>query len=345
MSTPAALRSTIARSIARTNYLRGSGPGVAHREWFHFWISAPNLELLINYSVAAGPRAKGRAARVVVIVREAGVWEGDVDEVSEEGVELQGGRVFAQMAENVLTFEGDVFVVRGRLRRRAVAFDIKIAPTCFPSAAYGTRLADGRPSINWLVVPRLQADGVVDVRGQRHVLRAAPTYHDHNWGGFSYRDVAWQWGHASGGAGPDALSVVFARLMNRAQTEVYVQALLLWRGPHQLRVFRDAELRVSAQGVCSARPFTVPRPAALLLPDRCPHVPAQLDLAGDGNGDHVSVTFEPNSIARIAVPNDYDFGTTVIHETVGSLQLEASIAGRPAQLSSSAVFEFLGGNS
>jgi len=341
-------RRAIALSVLRTDYLRGPLGRAAHQEWFHFWISGSGLDVLVNFSVcheASDELRAGRSqARVVVLVREVHAWDGDAENIPLADVTLSGGRVFARMADHLFHFDGGVFRLRGRLRRRPISFDLVLVPVSFPSLANNATLGAGMPPLNWLAVPRLLASGRVVVSGRSYAISNAVAYHDHNWGRFTRQDLAWQWGHATSSADSsgEPVSMVFARLLNPAQTEVYVQSLLLWRGPRQLRVLRNEELHVSASGNFGETPFTVPAAAALLLTDLCPYVPARFGFSAKAGGDEVACVFVPEAIARIAIPNPTDLGTTIIHETAGAFELGGTIHGESVMLRGTGVFEFLG---
>ncbi len=342
----------MALSILRSNFLRSHPHRAPYQEWFHFWITAPGLDFLVNFSITAEVRATGsppgestkvrQIARVVVLAREAGAWDGDAENVDMTDVMVTEGRVFAQMGEHRFSFEEGVFRLRGSLRRRALAFDLVLVPISFPSAAGNASLGASASSLNWLVVPTLLASGQVVIEGRSLALSNALAYHDHNWGGFNWRELSWQWGHATSTTGGEPLSMVFARLLNRAETEVYVQALLLWRGQRQFRVLRNEEIEVTARGRCTAVPFTVPRPAALLMSELAAQVPASFELRGFGQADEIFCRFIPQAIARIAIPSAHDLALTVINESVGPFELRGRVRGEPIQMVGTGVFEFCG---
>ena len=340
----------IATSIARTSFLRRSSlepeSGRGHTEWLHFSIGGPELTLLVNMSVAddlrpSAPRGRERG-RVVVLVREGGRWDGGADEVPCAEMKIRGGAIDVVLGESRAVFEQGVFRLSGRLRTRDVAFELELRPISFPSLASNVALGPGEEPINWAVVPALRADGWVTVDGSRRELRGVPAYHDHNWGYFSHRNFAWQWGHATSGDRSNPVSFVFTRLLNGAQTEVRMQALLLWYAGRQLRVFRDDDVTVSAEGFLRKDVFTVPKAARLLAGPAATDIPLRLRFEAAGGGDSLTGHFDAEDAARIVVPNEHDLGTTLIHEVVGRLELRGNVRGVPFELSTHAVFECLG---
>lgn len=337
-------RSAIAASLSANGFLRrspwrdGGQPG--HREWLHFTVHSPDLQLVVNLSAvddlrpAAAPHRE--RVRVLVLARDARGWCGGIDEVDD--ADLRGGQIFARAGELVLSGDGDRIAMRGALRACAVELDLELTACTFPSVASSVAIGGSAP-INWLVVPHLAVSGRATVEGRTYELDGAAGYHDHNWGYFSHHDLAWQWGHG-GGHGPE--HVVVARLADRAQTATFMQALLVWRGARQARVFRGHELELEPSGFLRPpRPFTLPRTAALLVSGAATDVPQRLRIRARADGDAIEGAFEAESLARIVVPHDDSLDTTAIHEVEGRLRLRGKLHGRPFRIDSPAMFEFL----
>ena len=335
-------RDAIAASLAANGFLRRSpwrdGGRAGHREWLHFTVHAPALQLVINASIVddlrpAAERHRERA-RVVVLARDPDGWQGGVVEHAE--VELRGGQLAAKLGDLEITGDGGSIAIRGTAA--GITLDLALEAVTFPSVATGVSLGAG-PPINWLVVPRLVATGHAVVGGRTIDLTGASAYHDHNWGFFSHRDFAWQWGH-DGGGGPH--SVVLARLLDAGQATTFMQAMLVWSDARQARVFRGGDLHVEPEGFLRpVRPFTVPRAAAVLVDQLATEIPQRLHLTAAGDGDEITGTFEAAGAARIVVPHDDTLATTVIHEVDGRLRLRGTLHDRPFALDAPAMFEFL----
>ncbi|MEO8554376.1 MAG: hypothetical protein ABI678_30580 [Kofleriaceae bacterium] len=335
-------RQAIAASLSANGFLRRSpwrnGGRAGHREWLHFTVHAPALQLVLNASIvddlrpAAEPHRE--RARVVVLARDPDGWQGGVVEHAE--AEVRGGQLAATFGDLQITGDGGTITIRGAVA--GIELDLALEAVTFPSVATGVALGAG-PPINWLVVPRLVVTGRAVVGGRTIDLTGATAYHDHNWGFFSHRDFTWQWGHDAG-AGPH--SVVLARLLDGAQATTYMQAMLVWRDARQARVFRGSDLQIEPQGFLRpARPFTVPRSAALLVDHVATEIPQRLHITAAGDGDTLTGTFEAASVARIVVPHDDTLETTVIHEVDGRLHLTGMLHDRPIAVDAPAMFEFL----
>src|SRR5262245_52300185 len=110
----AARPAVIAALLERTDYFRRSparyGGRGAFKEWQHFVVHAPGLMLIINFSVldeaptaGATPSRSGiETARVIVLANRSGIWDGDVDRIDPERVQIEAGLVDAWFGGNVM---------------------------------------------------------------------------------------------------------------------------------------------------------------------------------------------------------------------------------------------------
>lgn len=339
--------------IARTDHFRGSswrlGAEAGHREWLHFVVLGEHVTVLVNFSVAdalhAGAEEGEQVGRLTLLVFEEPVddWEGDVDEFRGEAFRLRAGRIDAAFGESAVRFVDGVFVLTASLRRRPISLELRLRPLVFPSPANNVALDGGEP-IHWLVVPRLAATGAVYVGDRVYSLKDASAYHDHNWGRLAGVDYAWEWGVVLAAHVDARHAAVFVRVGNRARTRTYMQALLLWEGARQLRVFRGEELRVTSRGLL--RPERVPklpRVMALLAPALATDVPERLQVKADGGGDWATCEFAPRGVAQIVAPGDGPLSTMIINEVTGHAVVHGDVRGRELKLEGHAVFEFVGG--
>jgi hypothetical protein len=351
----------IATSVARTNFIRRASTAVdrlGHREWLHFSIAASDgTTLIVNMSITDDLRAvdqrrrtRPERGRLVVLAHRNGVWFGSAEEVDASAIEAHGGSVFIRLGESSIRFERGIFHVKGMLADQSVGFDLELEALSFPSLASNVSLGPSEDPIHWVVVPRLAVKrGELEIGGVPISLSGALAYHDHNWGYFNHRNFAWQWGHAFPSAeadrDPDALSVVFTRLLNGPRTHAFMQALLFWRGSRQERVFREDEIEVTSEGFLRKDAFTVPKVARLLAGGRATDVPKTMSFVARGHGgrDEVQATFTTTDVAEIVVPNEHDLETTLIREVVGTLDLEGQIRGRRIEIvNGPGVFEWIG---
>ncbi len=341
----------LSKAVADADWLRRSpfaqGGAAGHKEWWHFCVYAPGLDVLVNFSlvddVRAGAPGGQEFARVVVLVRDH-QWDGDVELFEPAEVEVAGGGLHMGFGGNRVAFEDDRYVIEVKLRHRPIAISLRLEPGCVPSLAHNIVLDPG-PPINWMVLPRMVASGEVRVGDRVTRIDRARAYHDHNWGHFAWgRDFAWEWGYGLPEADEDnPWTLVFVRLSDRAHTRAYMQALFLWRGLFQHRVMRAADVTVERVGFLRAsRVFKLPRAMALVAPGTVTDVPKSLLVTARGDGDEVSFRFDAEDVAAVVIPNDHDPGVTVIHEVSGDVSVEGRVRGERVAMKGRAIFEFLG---
>jgi hypothetical protein len=341
----------IARAVGRIDYVRRSpaslgGPG-GHKEWLHFCLVAPDVDLLVNFSlsddVRAGHPAGAEHARLTVLVRD-GAWDGDVETFAAHDVRVRGGRIDLAFGRNVCRFADGRYHLSIALRDRPVAIDAVLEPRTLPALAPNIPLTDG-PPLHWAVVPRLAATGRARIAGREHRFTDVPAYHDHNWGHFLWgQDMAWEWGFALPADGASAWSLAFVRLTNRARTHALAQGMFLWHGAQQARVFREHDVRfVPARGfLAPARVFKIPRVMALVSPDVPTDVPRASTLVAAADGDTLECRFVGHDLAQVVVPAEASPGVTVINEVTGTMTVRGRVRGEPVALDGRGVFEFLG---
>jgi hypothetical protein len=190
----------------------------------------------------------------------------------------------------------------------------------------------------------LVADGAITIGGHRHAVEGALAYHDHNWGHFGWgRDFAWEWGYGLPADPANPWSLVFVRLSDRAHTQAMMQGAFLWKGTREQRVFRDGDLTVTHHDLLrTTRLCKVPAIMSLVHPQLATDVPRELAFHGTADGDAIEARFRGEEVAQVIVPNDRDFGVTVINEVSGHLTVRARVRGETVAIDGRAVFEFLG---
>jgi hypothetical protein len=340
---------TVARLVGENGYFRRSASafraGGSHKEWLHFAIHAPGLDLLANFSIVddirPGVRPGTEIPRLTCLVRERS-WDGDIEQFSPAEVRMKRGHLAVAFGENSVSFEDGEIVLKAKLRKRALEIDLRLKPLVVPTPAFNLEV-DDCPPIHWLVVPRLSARGTVRVGDTVHELRNASAYHDHNWGHFRWgKNFAWEWGYGAPDESDNPWTMVFVRLTNRRHTSDLMQAIFLWNGARQTRLFREGELRVRREGALRCpSPFKLPRVMGLVSPGGATGVPERLVVEGRGDGDHIEFEFRCEDVGQVIIPNDGDLGVTIINEVSGRLELTGRVRGEPVRISCPSIFEFL----
>ena len=336
------------RLISFSNHFRrpilSARDAAPHKEWFHFCVLAPGLDLFLNFSAmetdgAGLPRRE--TARVTILVRTDEGWDGDVDTIPPHQVLIRRSAIDATLGASRMRFDERGFTLEASLADRPIALTLTLTPETMPLMRPNTPLEEG--PIHWLVVPRLAASGTVRVGDREFSVENAPAYHDHNWGRFRWgHDFAWQWGFALPSLAAAPWSLAFVRLINRARTSDLGHGLFLWRRGLQRRIFREGEVSITPRGhFAPARIAKFPRALALLAPELTTDVPRTLEIAAAARGDAVRCRFEAEDLAQVVIPDDGDFGLTVINEVRGRLTMEGTVDGEAVAMEGRSVFEFL----
>jgi hypothetical protein len=353
-----ALAADLTRAIEGGDYLRRSPFSVGgegfHKEWLHFVVHTPELDVLVNFSLVDDIRPEAAPGaefpRTVVLVRDAtqpdAGWDGDIELFEPEECHVVGGGIAARFGANSVRFADGEYEISIRMRRRPIALDVRLRPLTFPALSNSISLElDDRP-INWMVLPRLAASGSARIGNAHHRFVEAPAYHDHNWGHFAWgRDFAWEWGFSLPARPEDPWTIVFVRLADRAHTRLYTQGLFLWRREAHWRIFRGDEMTVAPRGLLRVpRPYKLPAIMNVISAGTDTDVPARLEARAEADGDWAEMTFRAEDVAQVCIPNDTDDrAVTVINEVSGDLQLEGSVRGERVAMRGRAMFEFVRG--
>jgi hypothetical protein len=331
--------SVFARATEAATYLRGPGRAAAiHREWLHFVVHDAALDLLVNFSVT---RFGGKEwGQLLLLVRDpAGAWEGDVVRLPTEAIELGRGAVRMRLGESWVVFDG-AFRLRAHLPERHLSVDLTVEPRCFPYLIQNAGPADDAP-IHWTVAPRLVASGAVVRGGRVFALREAAAYHDHNWGAFAGRDLAWDWCCTLAGA-DSPWSIVFVRLLDRARARVFSQGVLVWDGAHRAGAFRSPHVQIREEGMRRTDGgLRVPRGLGFVAPPVASFA-ARVRVTASAGDDWLIGSVTTSDAARVLVPRDTDSGTAVLKEIVGRASFEGRIHGRSVAFESHAFLEMVG---
>lgn len=336
--------------LLQVNHLRrdptGRHSATPAKEWLHFCILGPDVDLLVNVSFCdSGCPGIGEQVRLTVLARgDEGEWDGDVETFEHGDVLARAGTLDVRLGRNRVRFRDGRFEVDIALRDRPVAATLVLDPLAWPVRAPNVPLLDG-PPLHWVIVPRLAAHGRTCIGGREYALDGHPAYHDHNWGRFRWgQDFAWRWGFAL----PEGLgtpwSLAFAFLSDRPRARALSHGMFLWRGLRPARTFRDdaVEVRTSPDFLRPARIVKIPRVMALVAPELSTDIPRTAELRARDGADWAHLHFEAREVVQVVVPNDADLGATIINEVTGTSYVEGEIGGRAFGGSSRSVFEFLG---
>jgi hypothetical protein len=320
----------------------------AHKEWQHFAILTPDVDLLVNFSccdaVGAAQVAGSELPRLVMLARTAdGAWEGDVETYPTEAVTIRAGRIDMTMPGGRLLFRDGAFEIEARLGSRPLSARLRLTPTTMPAFVPSVPMLDG-PPLHWTVVPRLAVSGTCRVRDREYALDGALAYHDHNWGHFLWgHDVAWEWGFVLPDDRREPWCLTFVRLTNRARTLALAHKVLVWRDDELVRVFREGEVTSDAALAYLRVPrmFKIPRPMALVAPEIAADVPRTVMTRARADGDRLDVRCDTTDVGQVLIPSEDALGVTIFNEASARTVVEGRIGDEPVAFTGRSILEFI----
>lgn len=345
-------RPASAQSLRHIGFNRGSflggAHGPSHREWLHFCVHDDEVDLLVNFSAFTSTDASQEARpipRLTLLARDARGWHGAVESYGFSEGGLPGGTFGAWMPGGRAELDGDDVVLEVALERPRILVELRLTPRAVASPTHNVTI-DRSPPLNWLVMPRLSATGYVWLEDRCYSLRAAPAYHDHNWGAFRWgADFRWEWGYVLPRArdGSNPWTIIAVRLTNRSRTSLLEQGVLVWHGAELVRTFRGHLVTVSAEGHLGRAPtIRIPTPLALVAGGRATDVPRRLTFEGRDGADEIRVDFQPESVAQILVPDDTGPTLTVVNEVSCRARVVGRIEGLALDFHGGGFVELLG---
>jgi hypothetical protein len=347
--TPPLANPAIAAALRRLDWFRRSparfgGPG-EHKEWQHFLVHAPGLQLVVNFNLIDDRwgQTGEEAARLIVLARAGDESLGQVLRFPPTAVEVPVGGLDARFGQNSMRFVDGCYRLALDLPDLPLRGELALVPISMPAIANNQPLAPGRV-LSWLFVPRLRASGWLQVGERRFEFTDAPAYHDHNWGHFVWGDdFSWEWGSVLPWTADNPWSVVYMRMADRGRARASCQGLYLWRGEQPGRIFRDHELTVSLHGRLVRSEFLqVPPIMALLCPRASADLPARLEVRAASGTDAVELVFEPEDLAQIVMPHEHDVvGATALNEVGGRARVRGRVGGETLELEGPGLFEFI----
>jgi hypothetical protein len=348
---PAAMTALLERSdYFRRSPARYGGRG-AFKEWQHFVVHAPDLMVIVNFSVldelpragASPATATIEAARVIMLANRSGIWDGGVDRIDPERVQIEAGLVDARFGANVMRLRDGRYRVVAALARQELAVDLEFVPVSAPTQANNHPLS-AQERLSWLFVPRLIARGTVRAGGEPITIEEAPAYHDHNWGHFRWgNDFSWRFLQMCGGDPAAEWSAVMWHVMDGSRNHTRSCGLYLRRGWSEEYVFRGQDVAVAARGLLrQGSLLRVPPVMALVASGGACDVPSSLRLEARGGDGHVELDFQSESVAQLLVPSEVSLvGAVSLNEISGRCRLTGSAGRHTIALEGPGVLEYV----
>ncbi|TPG34731.1 hypothetical protein [Mycolicibacterium hodleri] len=337
-------------SLAGSDFLRAPILATARpegfKEWYHFVVHAHGARILINFSLTHQACRDGRfrlAPRVIVIAHDES-WTGAIERFDDSELDVSADLGVLSIGGNRMVIRPDGYDVVIDLPGHGIVGELHLTTVSRPFVVNNQPVGDGRMS--WLFVPRLRADGWLQIGGREHLLESEVAYHDHNWGRFWWGgDFSWTWGTILPHSPDDPWSLVFLQMTDRRRLRCLSQALYVWHHDEPAAIFRHAAVQTQSCGLLG-RPAdcTLPATMRLLVDGEVPGVPQRVEITATRVDDTVHAEFLSQSYARLAQPSEVHLDrTTVLCETGGTARVRGSINGERIDFTGAGVFEFLHG--
>jgi hypothetical protein len=327
----------------------GSSKSRNFKEWYHFNIVDPDqgLDIIFNFSLA-GDVSRAGAARTDVIGLchlARGGWFGTIDTYDAAAVEVAPDRLLIELGPNRVTFADGAYQIAWRLQDESFILEAKLSPRVEP-LLISNDTSIGSGSLNWLIVPDLEASGQLIVAGTVKTFCRIGAYHDQNWGYWKWgEDFGWDWGFATEPRpAPEApaLTFVFGRTASLNGDTIYEQTLAVWNHAELAKFFTRRQIRSRREGRHRGDIPRLPGAARLIDQGRVLNVPARYGISARDDPDWLDIEYSVETALQISVPTDFGFGLVDLNETFGTARIRGEIGGRPVAFVARACFEFMG---
>lgn len=336
---------TAATSLGRLDRCRRPGsslvaadralPGA--KEWHHVVIHHQGLHLLVNLSELSG-RYDHQTARVIVMAYTDS-FHSAVEVAAPAAVQMKRSTLDARYGANTRWWwEHDHYRLVVHQPDSAIDIDLRLDPLAEHSMLTGVSLSS-HERLSWFFVPRLRARGSVTIGADRHEIRSAPAYHDHNWGRFDWGgDYSWEW--ISGVS--DTWSLTASRLLDGARSTLTSQYMHVEHDGRS-ETFRDAEISTHAEGRLRVDDVpVVPGAMRLITPSSVEDVPERMHWSARRGANRIEALIAPRRVARLVVPSERAVDEVIVlAEVIGRVEIDAMLGGRHIRDSADVVLELL----
>jgi len=281
---------------------------------------------IVNVSLTGSPADdRSRAVGAALFHTEETGWTGNLEVRGLNEARIERAGIALEQVALAVDQGAETVTASARLPDDLLELDVT-ARAQVPSVAIEERVPLGPGWFSWSAVGRLSVEGEARIDGRGLDLGKATAYHDHNWGRWHWGDdLGWQWGafHAP----DDGPAFVLIRMTDRTHTRGEPPALVAYLGDLR-RYFVGSRVIVRYEGWFDGPIRRIPGALAALHSDRAePRLPANVHVVADDGVDHVTLEFQARGATQIVTADPAVRGYGFIHELVGSVRFEASLAG------------------
>jgi hypothetical protein len=310
----------------------------AYKDWLHLNVfdHSTGIVGLVNLSVHGPPGGLGtQVVSAAFFDLEGEGWVGALvgGSWADAAVTLRG--LSTATATLTMGAEGRVLAAftSEKLRLRLVA-----RPATRAVEVRGTQ-PFGSGWLGWRAVPRLTAEGWIELAGTRLPGGTFSAYHDHNWGRWHWGDdIGWEWGSFQAA---DDGSVVLATTTDRRHLRR--DPFIVTLDHHDVRrTFTGARVGTRWSGAGPSPTCRTPGALAALHSDRRrPRLPGRLNVSARMGRDELELEFNCRSVAQVIIADPIVAGTSFLHQLSGRFRASGRLAGQQFEFDGLGIVERL----
>jgi hypothetical protein len=193
-----------------------------------------------------------------------------------------------------------------------------------------------------MATPRMSVSGSVKIDKKTYSVKNAAGYHDHDWGYFNWGEpVGWEWGIFSENR-KDGITIVVDQRTSGIRSKVHSKVVYLYKGRNIIGIFSADEVDFILEGTYSGRKEITPGLMRILFPYQSTMVPKEINIiarqtsassssasrsSANSNSRKIALTFSPNRLIQIIVPNPNGNGETQLNQLLGKIKASITING------------------
>jgi hypothetical protein len=351
------MRAALSTLIQHLDALEFPAPGSPalpdYKEWLHFNIlDVPHdLYAIVNIALTGDiyNEAQGSAFIGLMVYHQETDWVGNVDWYPMSQVKPIKGQVDVSMGQHSLCYKDRRFWIQAALQDGSLEMSLALSPKTM-LIPMRNDIPFGRGWLDWIILPRLSAQGSITFKNKTHSIRGALAYHDHNRGYWQWDDtVGWDWGFAiqpsrpeDNDSGSDALTVVFNRSTDRYRHSPGDRSVLVWRGQRFLKLFLKDDISFSYRGEFKPGDiYRVPRVMDLLSSGDSSSLPGTVLVQASNGPNHLEIAFCVESASQILIPQEAGGTNTAINELLGTCKINGRLEGKQFSFSCRTFMEYV----
>jgi hypothetical protein len=206
-----------------------------------------------------------------------------------------------------------------------------------------------RQHLRWQSEPGVIARGRWSFAGEQLQDVEAIGYHERVRGYWGWPELGgWVFGFANdpcrGESAAPPAAIVFTLIQPPRPARAANGSVMVWRDGRFVRHFARRQISVAVRGeLDKSRVTQAPGLAQMFGVPPMEPIPRRLIISAAAGQDRVTLDFLCESAARVVIPAETAIRPFSVHEVIGTVTVEGTIAGRPMAFETTGIVEFAGG--